>query len=292
MRRILSLPGLAVAVWVSCLAFLGLLAGMVAVLAWHPHFLPVTAALALVIVAGLALIVGASWRIVRGPDRRRALSCLLIGAAPLWFLAGFFLYGLAVGTGRKIPLNRGDQAARSPGRVVDGPRGAVRLSAADGRREGRDDLGADARGRGPRPGRRDGPARPRPRGAAGPDDPRDHPLGARAAAGHRASRHHRPLHGEPAGRGAAGCRGPVPRPTATRSPTACSPASAPRGSIRPPLLTEGWAQANQGTDPVDQASQRPGEPRGRQRRSPSASSSGRTGTTGTSGPSTSTVRRW
>ncbi len=70
MRRILSLPGLAVAVWVSCLAFLGLLGGMVAVLAWHPHFLPVTSALALVIVTGLALLVGASWRIVRGPDRR------------------------------------------------------------------------------------------------------------------------------------------------------------------------------------------------------------------------------
>ncbi len=105
MRRVLSLPGLAVAVWVSSLAFLGLLGGMAAVMARHPHFLPATSALALVIVAGLALIIVASWRIVRGPDRRRALSCLLIGSAPLWFLAGLFLYGLSVGTGRKLPLN-------------------------------------------------------------------------------------------------------------------------------------------------------------------------------------------
>ena len=35
MGRILSLPGLAVAVWVSCLAFMGLLAVMAATLAWH-----------------------------------------------------------------------------------------------------------------------------------------------------------------------------------------------------------------------------------------------------------------
>ena len=106
MRRILSLPGLAVAVWVSCLAFMGLLAVMAATFAWHPHFLPVTtAAGSLVIVSGLALIVGASWRIIRGPDRRRALACLLVGAAPLWFLAGFFLYGLAVVSGRRLPMN-------------------------------------------------------------------------------------------------------------------------------------------------------------------------------------------
>ena len=76
MRRILSLPGLAVAVWVSCLAFIGLLGGMAAVMARHPHFLPATSALALVIVAGLALIIVASWRIVRGPDRRvRSPAC-------------------------------------------------------------------------------------------------------------------------------------------------------------------------------------------------------------------------
>ncbi len=103
--RILSLPGLAIAVWVSCLALLGLMGMMLAVLAWHPHFLPMTSVLALVIVAGLALIGGALWRIVFGPGRREALSWLLLGSAPLWFLAGYFLYGLAIGTGRKIPVN-------------------------------------------------------------------------------------------------------------------------------------------------------------------------------------------
>ncbi len=76
----LSLPGLAAAVWLACLTFLGLLAGMMIAVAWHPHFLPVTIALTVVIVTGLALIIGATWRIVRGPGRRRALSCLLIGA--------------------------------------------------------------------------------------------------------------------------------------------------------------------------------------------------------------------
>jgi hypothetical protein len=104
MRRILSLPGLAVAAWASCLGFLALLAGMVLGRAWHPHFLPATAMLLLVIVAGLALVGSASWRIIRGPRRRRALSCLLIGAAPMWFLAGFLLYGLAIKSARQTPL--------------------------------------------------------------------------------------------------------------------------------------------------------------------------------------------
>jgi hypothetical protein len=102
MSHVLSVAGLAVAVWVACLGFLSLLAGMFIGFAWHPHFLPVTMALALVIATGLALIVVASWRVVRGLDRRRALACLLIGAAPLWFLAGFFLYGVAAGTGRMV----------------------------------------------------------------------------------------------------------------------------------------------------------------------------------------------
>ncbi len=105
MRRILSLPGLAVVVWASCLAFFGLLAAMAATFAWHPHFLPMTVASALVIGSGLALIVVASWRIGRGPDRLRALACLLIGSAPLWAVAGFVFYGFAVIAGQKKPLN-------------------------------------------------------------------------------------------------------------------------------------------------------------------------------------------
>ena len=105
MRRLFSLRGLAIATWVSCLAFLGVLAIMLARFAWHPHFLPLTAMLVLVIVTGLGLILGGAWRVVRGPTRREALSWLLLGMVPLWSLTGFFLYGLAVGTGRVIPLN-------------------------------------------------------------------------------------------------------------------------------------------------------------------------------------------
>jgi hypothetical protein len=104
MRRIFSLPALAVAVWVACLALPGLLGVMVAVRTWHPHFLPVTTMLALIFTVGLALIITSLWRIVRGPGRRGAVSCLLIGATPLWFLTGYFLYGLSVGQGRNIPL--------------------------------------------------------------------------------------------------------------------------------------------------------------------------------------------
>src|SRR5262249_4469184 len=97
MRRILSPRGPAVATGAACLAFEGLLVGMASVRAWHPHYLPVAPMLVLVIAAGLALVVVASWRVVRGPGRGRALAWLLIGAAPLWFLAGHFLHGAAAG---------------------------------------------------------------------------------------------------------------------------------------------------------------------------------------------------
>ena len=207
MRRLLSPRGLAAAVWVSCLAFEGLLAGMTVLGARHLHFLPLTPMLGLVFVAGLALVAVASWRVVRGPDRRRALSWLLVGAAPLWFVAGHFVYGLAFGYGRNhVP---------DPGlRLLEPLRDAVmdleRGSDTPGhpRREGRHDLGTDARGRGPGAGRRDGPARPGLE-AAGPPDRRDDPMGAGLSSG---SRRGRPglLHGDPAGRGVAGDRRPRP----------------------------------------------------------------------------------
>ncbi len=59
MRRILSLPGLAVAAYASSSGLVALLVGMVLGRAWHPHFLPATAMLLLVVVTGLALVVGA-----------------------------------------------------------------------------------------------------------------------------------------------------------------------------------------------------------------------------------------
>ena len=104
MPRILSLQGLVVAVWVACLALMVLLGGILVGRFWHPHFLPVTLALAVVALAAVGFVAGTSWRIIRGPGRRRALSWLLTGAAPLWFLAGFFLYGAAISSSRHLPL--------------------------------------------------------------------------------------------------------------------------------------------------------------------------------------------
>ncbi|MGO9463824.1 MAG: hypothetical protein ACLQVF_06670 [Isosphaeraceae bacterium] len=107
MPRILTLRGLVVAVWVACLALMVLLGGILLGRVWHPHFLPVTLSLAFIVLAALGLMIGTSWRIIWGPRRRRALSCLLIGAAPLWFLAGFFLYGVAINSARHTPLTLG-----------------------------------------------------------------------------------------------------------------------------------------------------------------------------------------
>ena len=272
-RRILSLPGLAVAVWVSCLAFMGLLAGMVAVVGLAPAF-PARDADA-----------GPRDRLGTGSHRRGVVadrprpgpaSCPVVPADRR---------GAALVPGRPSsstawrPARGGTaprslaQAARSPGRLGDGPRGAIPLSATHVRREGRDDLVADARGRGPRPGRRDGPAHPRPRGTAGADDQVDCPLGARAAGGHAGQGRPGYVHGEPAGRGIARCRGP--RPTDRHEVAHCVLTSQCSAWFDPPaVLAEGWAEANQGPDLVEQA--------GSSRRasneatgSPSASSPGR-----------------
>src|SRR5580658_969472 len=65
--RILSLQGLVVAVWVACLALMVLLGGILVGRVWHPHFLPVTLSLAFIVLAALGFVIGASWRIIRGP---------------------------------------------------------------------------------------------------------------------------------------------------------------------------------------------------------------------------------
>jgi hypothetical protein len=105
MRRLISLPFLALTVWTAWLGLLALMAAMLALEVWAPHFLPVTFLLALMVVAGLALIGGGLWRLLLGPGRVRALACLLIGVAPLLFFAGYFLWGLKAGYGRQIELN-------------------------------------------------------------------------------------------------------------------------------------------------------------------------------------------
>jgi len=106
MRRLFWLPRLVIAVWLSWLALLGLLAGMlIGGAAWHPHFLPVTAVLGALIAAGTVLVGRAAWQIARGPRRHEAVSCLLLGVAPLAFLAGHVFYAVSIGDGRYIPLD-------------------------------------------------------------------------------------------------------------------------------------------------------------------------------------------
>jgi hypothetical protein len=105
MRRLLSLPGLAISIWLTWLGLLCLLYELLANRVWNPHFLPVMSALAAVIAAAALFLACAVRRILRGPGRRRALACLLLGAAPILFLAGHLLFGLSFLYQRYMPEN-------------------------------------------------------------------------------------------------------------------------------------------------------------------------------------------
>jgi hypothetical protein len=96
---------LVVVVWAAWLALVAAMAVMLVLQAWAPHYLAATPLLGALIVAGVSLIGAASWRLVVGPRRLRALTCLLLGLAPLLCFAGHFLYGLKVGYSREIRLN-------------------------------------------------------------------------------------------------------------------------------------------------------------------------------------------
>ena len=87
------LARLAIRVWVAWLGLVMLLFAMLRLAAWHPHFLPVMAMLALLTGAGLMLLIGGTWRLSRGPGRKHALVCLLLGLPPLGFLGGHLMYG-------------------------------------------------------------------------------------------------------------------------------------------------------------------------------------------------------
>ena len=265
----------------SCLAFLGLLVFMAATLAWHPHFLPATAALALVIVSGLALIISASWRIIRGPDRRRALACLLVGAAPLWFLAGFFLYGLAVVTGQKLPINVATRLLAPlalsvmdlDARLVYPQRTAgekvVMISAPMPEADARAQVAAMDRHVGALEARLNRKIPGRIHWVRGPL----FGIGRRAIIGMCMGT--RPGDESPDAEGLC---------TTDRHEVAhCVLTGQCAAGFSPPaVLTEGWAQANQGSDRLLQAFQVRGYFE-EGRASPSASSPDPTGTTGTSG---------
>jgi len=96
---------LAAAVWLAWLGLVGLMFGMLRLGAWHPHFLPVTAVLLVLLGAGLSLLILGSWRLLRGPRRMHALACLLLGLPPLGFLAGHLMYGFGTAYGRLLTIN-------------------------------------------------------------------------------------------------------------------------------------------------------------------------------------------
>jgi hypothetical protein len=105
MRRVFGLPVLVSIVWAAWLGLVAAMAVMLALQVWHPHYLAVTLLLVALVVAGVALIFGGLWRLIVGPRRWRALTYLLLGLAPLLFFAGHFLYGLKVGYSRTIQLD-------------------------------------------------------------------------------------------------------------------------------------------------------------------------------------------
>jgi hypothetical protein len=105
MRWVPSLPHLATTVWVAWLVLVALMFGMQARQVWNPHFLPMTTALVVLFVAGVSLIVAASWRMVRGPRRRQALACIFLGLAPLWVMAAHGTYGFESAVARSLRLD-------------------------------------------------------------------------------------------------------------------------------------------------------------------------------------------
>jgi hypothetical protein len=92
-------------VWLAWLAVTGIPLAMLVLGVWHPHFLPVTAALGAFLAAGLALLVVGAWQSVAGPLRVHALACLLWGLAPFGLVAGHLMYGFGTAYGRQFDLN-------------------------------------------------------------------------------------------------------------------------------------------------------------------------------------------
>lgn len=92
----------AVLVWTAWLVVIALMLGLMQGGVPHPHFLPMILALVTMIVAAIAIFVLALRRLIRGPDRRRALTFLMLGAAPLWFMTAHIVYGLKAAFTRQI----------------------------------------------------------------------------------------------------------------------------------------------------------------------------------------------
>ncbi|SIO13115.1 hypothetical protein SAMN05444166_2617 [Singulisphaera sp. GP187] len=125
MRRTGRLSRLAVAVWAFWLGLLALLAAMVRGRAGHPHYLPVSALLTALAVASVLLAGAATRRLILGPGRAHALTCLLLGTVPVAVFSGHILLGLRGGYGRSVDTRRpSDLIARDVG-----PSGYIRTGA-------------------------------------------------------------------------------------------------------------------------------------------------------------------
>lgn len=105
MRSWTALMRLAATVWLAWMALVGLLFGMLRLGAWHPHFLPVTAVLVVLLISTLSLLIVGCWRLVRGPRRMHALACLVLGLPPLGLLTGHLIYGFGTAYGRQFNLS-------------------------------------------------------------------------------------------------------------------------------------------------------------------------------------------
>ncbi|MSR59170.1 MAG: hypothetical protein EXS05_16265 [Planctomycetaceae bacterium] len=105
MKSLLWLSRLAAAVWLAWIGFLALLILILLLRVAHPHFLPITLVLAAMIVSGVLLVVAGAVDIVRRPQRMHSLRAVLIGTAPLWFLAAHIMYGFKAGHSRQVNLD-------------------------------------------------------------------------------------------------------------------------------------------------------------------------------------------
>ena len=93
----------AITVWVAWLGLLGL--GLV--LMWwqvvNPNPILVLGLMGLILASLMSLVIAAGYRLIRGPGRKRALGWLLIGAAPGWLFLGHVLLAMRPGWDRHVP---------------------------------------------------------------------------------------------------------------------------------------------------------------------------------------------
>lgn len=91
------------AVWGAWLGAMGLATVLMTARVWNPNPIVPVGLAVLMAAAGIAVVIGASVRLIRGPRRARALAGLLVGTAPFWFLAGHILLAVRPAVDRHVP---------------------------------------------------------------------------------------------------------------------------------------------------------------------------------------------